>query len=246
MNVQDRRRLLGPVSARPLTFSAIDPSMKIESESVEKRDSSEIIELLIETGFIENCNGSSMIETAHDNRKVSMMTSVYGPKAIRGSFTSQASLSIQIKNGLVEKYTDSELQEISEFLHSIFTSIINLKRYPKSGIDVFVHLTYDEDSRLSLDITPLLPHIISSVTLALIDADVEIIDMVSAGESEGSVFSFVKGGEEIVGYWNSNSRLDDLDKALEVCKSKYLSYRSTMISFLMKKQTEGKDTSSSS
>ena len=99
MNVQDRRRLLGPSSAKPLVFS----TTASKPDETNKHDDNNEEKIALHTGFIANCNGSALVEikdTKITHHQTSLITSVYGPKSVRGSFTSQASLSIQLKNGL--------------------------------------------------------------------------------------------------------------------------------------------------
>ncbi|EDO16171.1 hypothetical protein Kpol_1026p19, partial [Vanderwaltozyma polyspora DSM 70294] len=130
MNVQDRRRLLGPPNAKPIAFS---PSIGERNVSETKESKNLEQQVTFNTGLIENCNGSSLVEVIDpklSRHQTSLITSVYGPRAIKGSFTSQANMTIQLKNGSVEKYNTSELKEISTFLTGVFNSVVNLSRYP--------------------------------------------------------------------------------------------------------------------
>ncbi|KAH7588562.1 3' exoribonuclease family, domain 1 [Nakaseomyces glabratus] len=242
MNVQDRRRLLGPSSAKPLVFS----TTASKPDETNKHDDNNEEKIALHTGFIANCNGSALVEikdTKITHHQTSLITSVYGPKSVRGSFTSQASLSIQLKNGLLEKYESRELKEVANFLTSIFNSVINLKRYPKSGIDIFIYITYEKSLENFKEQEPaapgrksniykILPHCISSITMALIDADIEIIDLAAAGQHNGSVASFIKGGQEVVGFWKDNEDNSDIVECIETCKSQYLEYRALMRTYL--------------
>lgn len=244
MNVQDRRRLLGPASAKPIAFSTTVEQIKEKPKDV---DTSE--QIALHTGFISNCNGSALVEVKDSKvtqHQTSLITSVYGPKSIRGSFTSQATLSIQLKNGLLEKYDSKELKEVAGFLTSLFSGVVNLKRYPKSGIDIFVYITYEKDlskftendgtTGSSSNIHKIISHCITSITMALIDADIEMVDLAAAGQSNGSVVSFIKGGQEVIGVWNDNSNEnDDIMNTIENCRKEYLQYRSIMRKYLEQK-----------
>ncbi|CAI4479991.1 AMM_1a_G0021170.mRNA.1.CDS.1 [Saccharomyces cerevisiae] len=250
MNVQDRRRLLGPAAAKPMAFSNTTTHVpeKKSTDLTPKGNESEQ-ELSLNTGFIENCNGSALVEARSLGHQTSLITAVYGPRSIRGSFTSQGTISIQLKNGLLEKYNTNELKEVSSFLMGIFNSVVNLSRYPKSGIDIFVYLTYDKDltnnpqdddsqsKMMSSQISSLIPHCITSITLALADAGIELVDMAGAGEANGTVVSFIKNGEEIVGFWKDDGDDEDLLECLDRCKEQYNRYRDLMISCLMNQET---------
>ncbi|QLG71530.1 hypothetical protein HG535_0B05730 [Zygotorulaspora mrakii] len=235
MNVQDRRRLLGPGNAKPITFEPI----------VKEKDKQEATEhdiketLFLRSGLIENCNGSSLVEFKSQHRQTSLIASVYGPRAVRGSFTSKAAISVQIKNGSSGDYDKSRLKELASFLTTVFSSVINRSRYPKSGIDIFIHLTYDRDlqDEKNAGIAAIIPHCITGITLALIDAGIEVLDITSGGHHNGSVFAFIKEGEEVTGFWKDPSRCDDnMEESLKVCKERYLNYKSIMTGYLFQNQ----------
>lgn len=247
MNVQDRRRLLGPADAKPIEFSTsvvqtTDSTVKPPAASDGEKET-----VVFHTGLIENCNGSSLVEVKDLHHQTSLITSVYGPRALRGSFTSQASLSIQLKNGSLEKYSTAQLKEVANFLTGIFNSVVNRSRYPKSGIDIFLYLTYDKDLDQNLNFTnrttnisAIIPHCITGITLALVDASIEVLDMASGGSCNGNVFSFIKNGDEITGFWKDEGERDQIMESLESCKEKYLNYKNLMISYLMQKSETDK------
>ncbi|CCH60233.1 hypothetical protein TBLA_0C04350 [Henningerozyma blattae CBS 6284] len=244
MNVQDRRRLLGPANAKPLTFNTLTTSN--ESDELKKTVlKNEALEVALHTGFVSNSNGSSLVEVkdvANSHHETSLITSVYGPRAIRGSFTSQASLNIQLKNGSLEKYSSSQLKEVGNFLTNIFKSVINLPRYAKSGIDIFIYLIYDkeiqsnEKSDSTNSITSILPHCITGITLALVDAGIEIIDMAAGGIYKGNVFAFIKSGEEIIGFWKDEGNREDIMNSIDNCKKQYDEYKNMMLTYLVDKE----------
>lgn len=243
MNVQDRRRLLGPANAKPIAFSAYVPTDN--SENQKDAHSHEPEQVTLSTGLIENCNGSSLVEFKdyqNSFHQTSLITSVYGPRAIKGSFTSQAVLSIQLKNGSLEKYDTSELKEVASFLTSVFNSVVNLSRYPKSGIDIFIYLTYDKE--LSFDeskksfISAIIPYCITGITLALTNAGIEIVDLASAGYHSGDVFSFIKNGEEVIGYWKDDGDAENITESLALCKEQYLHYKVLMTNHLIQEASK--------
>lgn len=232
MNVQDRRRLLGPANAKPIVFSG-EKAAKPEPEQEQGDDVQESV--LLRQGLIENSNGSSLVEVNSGKRQLSLMASVYGPRALRSSFTSTASISIQLQNGSQEKYNSTQLREVGTFLTSVFNAVVNRSRYPKSGIDIFVYLTYDRDVNQTSgsNISALIPHCITSITLALVDAGIEILDLASGGYHNGNVFSFIKNGDEITGFWKDEGVCEDITDSLEICKQSYLRYKSLMVGTLM-------------
>ncbi|CCC67140.1 hypothetical protein NCAS_0A05820 [Naumovozyma castellii] len=239
MNVQDRRRLLGPSAAKPIVFTTVtSETTKVSEQEQQEQKQNETAALTIKSGVVENCNGSTLIESS----KFSLLTSVYGPKSIRGSFTSQGTITIQLKNGVVENYQTTELKEVSSWLVGIFNSVVNLENYPKSGIDIFVNLIIDKQG----DISKLIPFLIMGICLALVDGGIEIIDIVTGGEVNGNVVSFTRNGEEIVGFWKDHGEFDnnddDLMNDLEKCKKQYLEYKNLMINYLLE-QKKQKDNS---
>lgn len=228
MNVQDRRRILGPSNAKPIEFGVDEVAA---SENVKSSD--ELGELVLRTGVVENCNGSSLVEVSGGDRQVSLLSSVYGPRALRGSFTAMASISVHLQNGSQEKYDSSLLREVASFLTNIFEAVVNRSRYPKSGIDIFVYLTYDLEQASRTNIAAIIPHCIAAVTLALADAGIEILDLAGGGFHNGNVFSFIKNGEEITGFWKDEGASDDVAASLEECKRNYLRYKGLMVNCLM-------------
>lgn len=238
MSVQDRRRLLGPSNAKPLSFASSDG--KITANQGEDK-SLEEIDISFYTGIIGNCNGSSIVEMkdgVNTHHQISLITSVYGPRAIRGSFTSQAAITIQIKNGSLEKYETSQLKEVAGFLTSTFNSVVNLTKYPKSGIDIFIYLTNNKDLGNGDDenrISAIIPQCIMGITLALSDAEIEMTDICAAGYKNGNVYSFIKNGESINGFWKDKGEKSDIIESLADCKKQYLTYKAMIIKYLIEK-----------
>ncbi|SCW00954.1 LAFE_0D01816g1_1 [Lachancea fermentati] len=232
MSVSDRRRILGPTNARPIQFAPLnEDSKKIDTERKNLNKS-----VFIENGLVSNSNGSSYLETRDSNGieyPTLLLTSVYGPRPTRGSFNSKASLTIQFKEVTAENFPTGELKELCNFLTNIFNAVINLAGYPKSGIDIFLNLIQHEGPSGEYSREAILPTCINGITLALVDAGIEIFDMVSAGSYNGTVVSFTKNGEEIVGLWKDTGDVEDLVETIEKCKEQYYQNRSTMIKYLM-------------
>lgn len=225
MNAHDKRRLLGPIHAKPIQF---EPQVIHKQEQKLQTNHS----LFIKTGLVTNANGSSyleMCETEHTS-SVLLLTSIYGPRPIRGSFVSKASLSIQFKEITLERWTTGEIQEICNFLTSIFTAAINLERYPKSGIDIFLNLVQYLDGNDEKDITMIILACINGITLALVNAGIEILDIVSAGRYNKTVAAFVKNGNEIIGLWKDDE--SDILYTIDQCKQQYQKDKNSLINYL--------------
>jgi exosome complex component MTR3 len=195
MNVTDRRRLLGPPNVKHplvdvLTLSAAVPKVH--------RANDEIRKMFLKTGLVGNANGSAFLEV--DGTIVEV--SIFGPRPIKGSFIDRASFSVeskflphipqpndntfnsqpnagsQVKTGL----TIIE-QKISSYIETAFLHSIMLEKYPKSTIDVFVTIisaSTTPDSNKS--ILNLCNWVANCTSLALVDAGIEMKDMVTSGQ----------------------------------------------------------------
>ncbi|CCF58910.1 hypothetical protein KAFR_0F03140 [Kazachstania africana CBS 2517] len=214
MNVQDRRRILGPSAAKPLAFAK--PVSETEVAGTPQETPS------IKTGIISNCNGSSIVE----NSKTSILCSVYGPKATRTStFEARCELNVILKSDLFET---NKLKELSYFLISLLESFICLDLYPKAGIDIFINLNIEEVNELSWYI----PYIVSSIVLGLIDAEVEISNIVSCGYHEGNVICF--DDRKIIGIWKDQGIFEEskFNAILVKCEEKSLENKLQIINYL--------------
>lgn len=230
MSVQDRRRILGPAEAKPLSFAKITEETQDQTSNTKDKDS-----LFISTDLITNANGSSYLEYIDKSSyQVLVMGSVFGPRPLRGSFQSSASLSIQFKEVTLEHFDMGEIKEICTFLNNVFNAVVNLERYPKSGIDLFIDLVQytQSDNTGKRSVIEILPTCINCITLALVDAGVEVIDLVSAGCVDNSVVAFIKNGQEIVGIWSDDSNVTDISKVVEDCKAKYMENKQTLVQYL--------------
>ncbi|SCU83044.1 LADA_0C09362g1_1 [Lachancea dasiensis] len=237
MNISDRRRILGPSNAKLLTF---DKSGPVEIEPISSSSVPNSTSMYIENGLICNANGSSYLEvtgsTSEADRTL-MLTSVYGPRPSRGAFNAKATLSVQFKEVTLEKIPAGELKELCNFLSNVFNAVINLERYPKSGIDVFLSLIHSSNGSQLYELESIISTCVNGITLALIDAGIEIFDTVSAGIYEKHIVAFVKNGTEIVGFWkgkDSASESEDILSIIEQCKLDYLKNRKAMVEYLVR------------
>lgn len=235
MSVQDRRRILGPAEAKPLQFAAITPVRTVENRDDGNGNKSGKESVFISTDLVTNANGSSYLEYMDGTSdQVLVMSSVFGPRPLRGSFQSKASVSIQFKEVTLEHLNTGEIKEICTFLTNVFNAVINVEKYPKSGIDIFIDLIQHSNSNLTeeANIVNILPTCINSITMALVDAGIEIIDLVSAGSKDNSVVAFIRNGHEIVGIWSDDDNVTDISKLIEECKAKYLVNKQTLVQYL--------------
>lgn len=230
MNVQDRRRILGPAEAKPLQF-ATSSSTDIKNDKPEHGTGES---LFIDTDLVSNANGSSYLEYVLENKEqVLIMSSAFGPRPLRGSFQSKASLTIQLKESTLERFTSGEIKEICNFLVNVFNSVVNLEKYPKSGIDIFIDLIQhsSKDQKQQGNVLRILPACINAITLALVDAGIELIDLVSGGYVDGTVIAFIKNGQEITGIWSDDDSFITAE-VVKKCKLKYLENKQTLVHYL--------------
>lgn len=201
MSTQDRRRILPPANARPLVFSSSSKSTEEQTENVQLEDiQSQVSKTFIKTGLIGNANGSAFLE--YDGNIISV--SVYGPRPVRGTFTEKTTLDVHLDDNTKE-ISSLLNKKICGFIENNFTTVINLNKYPKSGISIFVNIL--NISNLKESGLLILSLISNATTLALIDSGIEIIDIVSSAydEESNTVISFIKK-EEIVGLLSDSNK----------------------------------------
>ncbi|ODQ77790.1 hypothetical protein BABINDRAFT_9777 [Babjeviella inositovora NRRL Y-12698] len=197
MNVQDRRRLLGPPNARLLVFGSRQPETA-DTQTVKPAD--EIRPMFLKTGLITNANGSAYLEV--DNTIISV--SVFGPRPIRGSFIDRASFAVEFKflpyvsqpmeaifechNEASKAAASSNLNgrssltgiehKISSFIETSLLPSILLEKYPKSSIDIFVTVIANDAQTNLLNLAN---WAVNCSSLALVDSGIECKDVVTSG-----------------------------------------------------------------
>lgn len=205
MSVSDRRRLLGPSSAKIPSVGQSSSSTSTLSNTLVNNDnnndsklSNDIRKFFIKTGLINNANGSSYIEIEDTIIEVA----VFGPRPIRGSFIDRASFSVECKflpyieqpndktfnestnNGNGNKNGRNGLtnieQKISTYVETSLLSSILLEKYPKSTIDIFINVISFNSKKNSL--LNLINWIINSSSIALVDSGIECKDIVTSGQ----------------------------------------------------------------
>lgn len=198
MNITDRRRLLGPANAKVPRLGLASGESDSDIPIVAARAAKDIRKFFIKTGLINNANGSSYLEVDDTIIEVA----VFGPRPIRGSFVDRASFSVECKflpyieqpynqifnsnegennknNNGRSGLTNIE-QKISTYVETALLSSIILEKYPKSTIDVFINIISFNSSKNSL--LNLINWVINSSSVALVDAGIEVKDMVTSGQ----------------------------------------------------------------
>ncbi|SCU78611.1 LAME_0A05094g1_1 [Lachancea meyersii CBS 8951] len=239
MNITDRRRILGPANAKPLVFDkSMGPAQRGESEEVSSETGNDA--MYIENGIVGNSNGSSYLEVKsriNDKNCTLLLTSVYGPRPSRGAFNAKATLSVQFREVTLEKIPAGQLREVCTFLTNIFNAVVNLERYPKSGIDIFLSLIHSSSGPQDYELESIITTCVNGITLAFVDAGIEILDTVSAGMYKKNITAFMKNGTEVVGFWkddDDNSASEGIMDIVEKCKEHYLQNRKTMIEYMIR------------
>lgn len=199
MNITDRRRLLGPLNAKVPRLGLSSGESDPDTPILAARAAKEIRKFFIKTGLINNANGSSYLEVDDTIIEVA----VFGPRPIRGSFVDRASFSVECKflpyieqpynqifnsnegdnsnknNNGRSGLTNVE-QKISTYVETALLSSIILEKYPKSTIDIFINIISFNSSKNSL--LNLINWVINSSSVALVDAGIEVKDMVTSGQ----------------------------------------------------------------
>ncbi|KAL9657301.1 hypothetical protein ABK040_011521 [Willaertia magna] len=149
-------------------------------------------DVFMQTGVIKQARGSAYIEF-HKSTKV--ICAVYGPRQIsaKNEFSDKGSLQCEYR---VATFSHKRRQDPSKniaqrreeekqygiYLREALESSLLLEKYPKSVIDIYCFVLEDNGSALSAAIT--------CASLALADAGIEMIDLVSAcstSELEGQI-----------------------------------------------------------
>lgn len=227
-----RKTISGPVNAQPLLFGELPAQYAAKraaklTKSKKQDIESQISRTFLQTGLISNANGSGYLEL--DDNIISV--SVYGPRPIRGVFSEKSVLNVNLNDntGLL---TSKLKNKICSYIENNFIPVINSKKYPKSSIDIFINIISVENVELLY--LKLLSLISNVTTLSLINAKIEIIDLVvSAFDlSSNTITSFIKN-DEIVGIWSDSGELVDLNNTIEALQKDSLVLKSSLVSFLM-------------
>ncbi|ODQ67732.1 hypothetical protein NADFUDRAFT_44482 [Nadsonia fulvescens var. elongata DSM 6958] len=202
MNITDRRRVLGPSDAQPFSLSNVvladDQNMADVAESLS--DDQIPTKIYLKSGVVNNASGSAYYESG----AIKLIATVYGPRPIRGLFTTSAKLSVEtrilpisvlslstfsnlastsistqtLSNIVASKSSQSSVLEknISSFINEAILPSIFVDNYPKSSIDV--SLTIISSGKNSKSV---IAAATTATSMALVDAGIELKDVVTAG-----------------------------------------------------------------
>lgn len=125
---------------------------------------------------MERANGSAYLETSGTK----LTCAVYGPRDYikRHEFRSSGKLTCHMSFAPFSKprrftdIRDSLSSEYSNFIAESLVSAVCLDAYPKSQIDVYINVLEDNGNTLS--------HAITAASVALADAGIEMLDLVTS------------------------------------------------------------------
>lgn len=273
--MSDRRRLLGPSNTIIPSVGISSNADSIEVEKNDTRSKDQIRKFFLKTSTIENANGSAYLEVGN----TIIQASIFGPRPIHGSFVNRASLSVECKflpyisqpgdsifntqdtfnnnsNGFGKTELTNVEQKISSYIETCLLPSIILEKYPKSTIDIFINIiSIDETANSNSLLLNLINWIVNCSSLALVDAGIELKDIVTSGQVRlidgeiimdpissdlgvDALISFMNlRNDEIVGIWLEGG--DDLnDEAIETiikgCNAMSKKIRSNINSYLLK------------
>jgi exosome complex component MTR3 len=271
--MSDRRRLLGPVNTIVPNVGTFVGSNDMELDKSDSRRDDEIRKFFLKTGTIENANGSAYLEVGN----TVIQTSIFGPRPIHGSFVNRASVSVECKflpnisqpcdeifnsqeNGTNPSIGRTELtsieQKISSYIETSLLPSIILEKYPKSTIDIFITIiSVDDASSTNGDLLNLINWIVNCSSVALVDAQIEVRDIVTSGQvrlvddcvvmdptcSRGGMNALVSfmnlKNDEIVGIWLDDDHDgitdDKVEKLVGGCNEMSKKIRSNINSYLL-------------
>ncbi|KAH3680396.1 hypothetical protein WICMUC_000327 [Wickerhamomyces mucosus] len=234
MSTLDRRRILGPANVKPLIFGLSSSQSKQENKIEEEEEediNSQISKTFIKTGLITNANGSSYLE--YNGNIISV--SIYGPRPVRGTFTEKTSLDVHLDDN-TETISDLLNKKFCNYIENNFTTVINLNKYPKSGISIFINvLSINNFQKYKYKLLSLIS---DATTIALINSGIEIIDIVSStfDLNSNTVISFIKSNE-IVGLLSDSNKIykdvNDFNKIIKKLGNDSNIVKNSLINYLM-------------
>ncbi|KAH3674754.1 hypothetical protein WICPIJ_009486 [Wickerhamomyces pijperi] len=238
MSTQDRRRILPPSNAKPLVFSQVQTNDKTKDQSSKTNTdiSTQVSQTFLKTGLITSANGSSFLECQGNIINVS----IYGPRPTRGSFVEKTTIDVQIDDNTKELTTLMN-KKLAGFVENVFSGVVCLEKYPKSGISIFINLLGIND--LKNNGLMILSLICQAVTLALIDSGIEVIDIVSStfDQQSNTVGCFIKQGE-IVGILSDSNLIfensQDFKNILNRLDQQSKVVKNSIVQFLIQQQQQ--------
>lgn len=243
----DRRRLLGPANAiTPAIGVSSNPKDNLTTNTNNTTETDATTtgaedKFFVQAGNIDNANGLCYMEVG--DGLIILACSVYGPRPINNLFISRGLFLVETKfmphvpqanGGTTNGPSFLELtgveQRLSLFVETSLLPLVLLSRYPKLTIDVYVHVIACDDPsnlhRLAL-------WMVNCALVALVDAEIEVRDVVTLGASGAGVASFMALADDgIVGLWLDGDA-NDVTTTLPACADKAAAIRANINSYLL-------------
>ena len=145
----------------------------------------------LEFDVIPDATGSLFAQ--YDNEDTKLLTSIYGPRQSRdlssgdNDHRGQFTCSFEFASYIMDKMNENEnkrskklKEKIENNMNCVFNFNILLSKYPKCNIDCFIYcMDYSDYNNIGND-NLLLCHCINSLSIALMDARIEMKDTVSS------------------------------------------------------------------
>ncbi|XP_028393371.1 exosome complex component MTR3-like [Dendronephthya gigantea] len=178
----DTRRVCGPVDETRALFDPRKAKEDRERQTVvdgkrqDGRTCEEIRKMFLRANAVTQAKGSAYIETG----KTKVICSIYGPRESlrKQEFRMKGKLTCEIKYAPFSckrrrsPIRDSEEKDLSNIIKQALEPAIIMEKFPKAQIDIYV-MVFENDGNV-------LAAAINCATLALVDAGIEMFDLVIA------------------------------------------------------------------
>jgi len=177
----DTRRINGPsktysVASYKKTRRKYLPLLTTEGVREDGRKLDEIRPMYLRAGIVQKANGSSYIETSGTK----LVCAVYGPRdhirkhdfSSKGHVTCSLTYSPFSRKERIIDHNDTQSKELSSIIVEALSSAICIESYPKAFIDIYINVLEDNGNALS--------HAIIASSIALADAGIEMLDLVTS------------------------------------------------------------------
>lgn len=235
-----------------------------KSLAEENRSAAGIRRFFLQSGLTKNANGLAYLEVGDAIVEVS----VFGPRPIRGLFVDKALFSVDCKflpyiSQPQESVYNAPAQhqngrsgltaiehKVSSYVETAFLPALLLEKYPKSTIDVFITVISYNPHTLSL--LNLMAWTVNCTSVAMIDAAVEMRDVVTAGHvalsggvpapdshphsgSECVASYMAMQNNELVAFWIEGGEVDleALLRQMDACEAMSAEVRRNVNGFLL-------------
>lgn len=252
--MSDRRRITAPAD----TYFPQVKAQKVSSPTT--RDGTPAA-FYLSSNIALNANGSAYLEV--DNYII--QSQIFGPRPIKGSYMDRGSVSVECKFLTLIRQNNADSKSMSGFEHRMASFVetclvlsVVLEKYPKSTIDVFINvLAANGDGVDNTMIQRLTAWIVNCTSTAVVDAGIEVKDIVTGGQTlvtqdgklrmdeEGSglqalVAIMPMRNDEIVGLWidGPSSGSPDFSQAIDSSISMAKTVRNNINSYLLQQANE--------